>query len=173
MALQKNPLLTEATVNLIIDQIKSNFNSLVADVDNQNSDGISLEPLDNDSIYLSDKYETLRPPAVFVLFQEHAFQYSKDPNYLDSVDKCIVVVSCEDIGASNLTRKSWRYGRVIYGCLNFIDLVDTTTRLKIKTIPKRLGYTQPIASKLKDYGKKYRIDTVLDLDILHYENFLT
>jgi hypothetical protein len=174
MSLLKQPLLTESVVNLMIDQINSQFNTLLADVDNQYTDGISLEPLDKASIYISTQFQTLNPPAVFILFKEHAFQYTKDPNYLDSKDKCIVAVSAQDVGADNLTKKSWRYGRVIFDCFNLVDLQTTETppRLKITTVPQRLGYTQPIRDTLNASAQEYRMDCVLELEIKHFERNL-
>lgn len=175
MSLPKNPLLAEATVNLIISQIQAQFNALIADVDNQYSDGIRLEPLSNESIYISYDFQTLKPPSVHVLLDEHAFQYTKDPNYMESADKVVVVVHGEDMGKDVLTRKMWRYARVIYGCLNLIDLQTSDGRLKIKCVAQRIGYTAPgpVSQKLAKTTSKFTADCVLDLRVLHYENFLT
>ena len=172
MALQKNPLLTEKVVDMLLEQLKNNFNNYCSDIDNYYSDGISLEKIDENAYYITNQYEPLRMPSIFVLFEDHAFQYSRDPNYLESSDSCIVVVTSEDVGAATLTRKMWRYGRVLYSCLNLVDLVSGDGRLKLKVIPNRLGYTQPITEKLKERGRKFRMDAVLELTIQHYEKFL-
>ena len=172
MAALKYPLLSESAVNLIITQVQNQFNSALQDVDNQYTDGISLEPLSNENIYISNQFQTLVTPAVYILFSEHAFQYSENPNFLISNDKCMVVVSAEDIGADVLTKKMWRYARVIFECLNLQSLNSTDGRLEIKCVPDRLGYTQPIKDLLNPKTGKFRMDCVLELTLQHFEKEL-
>lgn len=173
MALQKTPFLTEKTVDLVIAQIKANFNLALAELDNQYTDGINLEPVDDNAYEISDQIQPLTMPSVFVLAGPMQFNYNDKPNYLDSEDEMTVVVSCEDIGADVLARKAFRYARVLYGCLNLVDLKDADGRILIKTVPRRLGYTQPIKDKLTKEQGKFRMDCVLELRILHFENNLT
>ncbi|MFA9202259.1 MAG: hypothetical protein ACEQSC_01800, partial [Candidatus Nanopelagicaceae bacterium] len=143
------------------------------EIDNQNPDGINLEPLDLNSIYISDKIQSLELPSVYVLSGASAFQYSDNQNYMESEDEIIVVMTAEEIGADELTRKMWRYGRVLYQTLNLVDLGDLAGRIKIKIIPTRLGYTIPITEKLQKGEQRFRMDAVLELKVLHYENNLT
>lgn len=168
-----SPLLNEAAANLIIDKIKAEFNPALISIDNQYSDGISLEPVKAEAIYISDKFETLQPPAIFVLFGNTAFNYTKDQNYLDASDECVIVVSGEDVGADRLTKKMWRYARVIYSLFNLTDLVTADQRLKITCIPRRLGYADKAIQKMGDRKKKYRQDCVLELELRHFEKNLT
>lgn len=173
MALLKSPLLTEKSVDLIIDQIKNNFNLQLKELDNQYSDGINLEPLDDNAIHISDKIQALTLPSVYVLYGASAFQYSENPNYMQSEDEALVVLRAVEIGADSLTRKMYRYGRVLYGILNLVDLVDDGDRLKIKLIPTRLGYTQPVTEKLQKEEQRFSMDVVVELKVLHYEKNLT
>lgn len=168
----KGPLLTENTVDLIINQIKSTFNATISDVDNFYSDGISLEKIDNEAFYITDKMHALTLPAVFVLFGAHAFQYTRDPNYLESEDECVVVCSFEDVGADVLQRKAWRYGRVLMNCLNLVDLKTPDDRLNLHVVPLRLGYTEQITNKLGKEQSKFRMECVLELRIKHFEKNL-
>jgi hypothetical protein len=173
MALLKHPLLTEASADLIINQVKLQFNLLLQELDNTYVDGTNLEPLDDEAIHISDKIQTLTLPALYVLYGSHAFDYTENPNWLNSEDEVIVVLTAEDVGADVLTRKMWRYGRVLFGCLNLIDLNDSTGRLKIRTVPTRLGYTTPITDKLQKEEQRFRGDVVLELKVMHFENNLT
>ena len=173
MAVLKYPLLNETAANLIIEKIKSEFNAHLAEVDNQYKDGINMEPVKSESIYISDKFETLQPPGIFVLFGNMAFNYTKDQNYLDASNECVIVVSGEDVGADRLTKKMWRYARVIYSMFNLVDLNSTDGRLKITSIPKRLGYSDKVIQKMSDSKKKYRQDCVLELELRHFEKNLT
>lgn len=173
MALQKTPLLTEAVSDLIIDKIKVDFNNYLKELDNQYSDGIGLEPVDLNSIHISDKIQTLDLPSIYVLSGASAFQYSDNQNYMESEDEIIVVLTAEEVGADSLTRKMWRYGRVLYQTLNLVDLGDAAGRIKVKLIPTRLGYTIPITEKLQKEEQRFRMDAVLELKVLHYENNLT
>lgn len=173
MALPKFPLLSETTTNLIIDQLKANFNLNLAEVDNQYSDGLSLERVEDNSIFISDQIQTLSPPSIFVLASSLAYQYTDNPNYLQSEDDYVVVVTAEEVGAEELTKKIYRYARVLFGTLNLIDLQDASSRIKIKLVPQRLNYTQPVTDKLTKQGGKFRMDCVLELKVYHYENNLT
>lgn len=173
MAIQNFPLLTEPTRDLVLNQLKANFNSFLTDVDHQYNDGINLEPVDDASYFISYRFRTIRPPAIYVLFEKHAFQYADEPNYIQSDDRCLVVLSCEDIDGEVLTRKSERYARILFACLNQIELVTQDQRLKIQVIPESIDYLQPVSDKLQDAQKKFRIDVVLTLKLLHYEKLLT
>lgn len=173
MALQKTPLLTETTNDLITKYLKDNFNLFLKEVDFQYQDGISLEQIDDTSYHISDLIETLTLPCIYVLSGPHAFQYTENPNYLQSDDEIVVVLTAEEIGLDSLTRKVWRYGRVLFASLNLIDLGDSAGRIKLKTVPTRLAYTKPITSKLKKEEQRFRADVVLELKVLHYENNLT
>lgn len=171
--LQKTPLLTEAAANLLITQFQNNFNLQLQQADNQYDDGINLEPVDDNSIHISDKIQSLDLPSFYVLFADHAFQYTENPNYLDSEDSVVLVVSAEDVGADSLTRKMWRYGRVLFGIFNLQQLTTDDQRLSIKTIPTRLGYSQPITTQLQKENQRFRMDTVLELKLMHFEKNLT
>lgn len=175
MAIPFNPLLTETAVDLITQKLQAEFNPLLQEIDNQYSDGINLEPVENNSYFISDKIQTLSLPSIYVLFQDHAFQYSDDPNYLESEDRAIVVVTAEEIDAQNLARKMYRYARVLFGVLNLADLQDPNGRLQCKVVPQRLGYTEPgpITKSLQKEQAKYRMECVLELKLKHYEKNLT
>lgn len=169
---QLKPLLSEAVVDLLSKQLKDNFNLLLEEVDNQYDDGINLEPLSDESIYLSDKIEGLSLPSCHILFGHHAFNYTNDPNYLESKDEVVIVLSAEDSGEAVLTRKLWRYGRVLHACFNLQSLGDDAGRIKIQTIPRQLGYTPTIAAKLQKEEFRFRKDAVLELEIMHFEKNL-
>jgi hypothetical protein len=173
MAMPLTPMLTEEVVNLLSTQLKNNFNTYLTEVDNQYDDGISLEGLDDEAIFISNKYEPLTMPCAFILFDEHALQYSGNPNYMESDDKCVIVISSEDIGADVLTRKMYRYAKVLYACFNLVALGDSSGRLQIKCIPMRIGYTDPISSKLGERERRFRMDCVMELSIQHFEKNLT
>lgn len=172
MALQKTPLLSETVVDLITEQLKSNFNKYLSEADYIYTDGIRLEKIDDEQFYISNIHQPLRLPAIFVLFQDHAFQYTRDQNYLDSNDSLLVILTGEDIGAETLTRKMHRYGRVLLACLNLVELGDSASRINLKVIPNRLGYTQPISEKLQDRSRKFRMDVVLEITVQHWEKNL-
>ena len=174
MSLQKKPLLNETACNLLITQLQDNFNIELQELDNQYDDGSNLEPLSDQSIYISDKIETLDCPAVYILFGNMAFNYTENPNYLNASTEVAIVLSLEDIGADRLTRKAWRYSRILYGIFNLQDLNDLSGRLKIKTVPKRMAQTDArIVQKLKKEEQKFRMDIVLELELQHYENIVT
>lgn len=173
MALQRTPLLNEAVSNLVIQQLKDNYNVFLQELDNQYSDGINLEPVEDNAIYISDKVQSLTLPAIYCLFGRAAFQYTDKPNYMQSEDQALIVVSAEDIGAEELTKKIWRMGRVLYECLNLASLKSGDGRVQINLIPVALDYTAPVVSKLKKEEQKFRMDAVLELKIMHFENFLT
>lgn len=171
---QVSPLLNEKSADLIIEHIKSAFNLKLTELDNQYSDGISLEPLDDQHIYISDKFESLGMPACYVLFGTMAFNYTDNPNYLDATNECVVVLTGMDVGADVLMRKMWRYGRVLYSTLNLVELKDADDRLLTKLVARRLGYSdQKVSGQMPQMEQKFRQDLVLELDILHYEKNLT
>lgn len=167
------PLMWESAIGLVQAQIDSVFNNALQEIDNQYDDGISLEPISANSIFISNKIQPLDLPAVFLLAGEMAFDYSGDPNYLNANNELMVVVSSEDVGADRIQRKAWRYQRVLMECLNQVELKSSDGRLLIKCLPKRTGTTEPIATKLVEFGQKYRSEAVLELTLLHYEKNIT
>ncbi len=168
--MQVYPLLNESSADMIIGQIKEQFNVRLAEVDHQYNDGISLEPLADEDIFISDKFENLGMPAAYVLFGNMAFNYTNNQNYLEASNELVIVLTAEDVGADILTRKLWRYARVIYSCFNLVDLVSTDSRLHIKCIPKRLGYSDvKVTGKMQERERKFRQDCVLELELMHFE----
>jgi hypothetical protein len=172
MAAQKSAKLIEATVDLMKSQISTLFNAALAAPDNQYNDGINLEPLNEDAVYISDKVQPVGMPWAFILAGSAKFDYEHNPNYLIAEIEAVIVVSSEEVGAEKMQRKAWRYQRVLYEALNQADLNSADGRLKIKIIPTRTGTTDPIATKLAEFGQKYRSDAVLEVVIQHYEKFL-
>lgn len=170
--LQTKPFLTESVLQLIKTQLQSNFNLELEQIDNQYSDGITLEPVDDNAIHFTDLIQTLSPPAIYIMPGQARFNYDEKRNYMQSEDEVIVVVSAEDIGADVLILKSMRYARVLFACLNLVDLFDSNNRIEIHIVPDRLGYTQPIAQKLNGAEQTYRMDCVLNLKVLHFEKNL-
>jgi hypothetical protein len=163
------PLLNEEIVTLAFNHLKENFNTWLSTADHQYSDGISLERVENERYYISDKIQPLKLPAIFMLYGESAVQYTDNPNYFSTEDQAIFVLSFEDMDAEKLTRKGWRYSRVLFGVLNLLEMKDAAGRLQAKIIPQRIVYTDPVVSKLQKSGQKFRMDVVLEVKILHYE----
>lgn len=167
------PLLTETVFDLIANHIKANFNNELKKADNKYSDGISLEPVSDSNIYINESFESLNLPAIYILFEEHAFQYSNNPNYLNASDRVMIVLSTSHVDGEKIQRKIWRYARVLYGILNLVDLQDDQDRIKLTLIPQRLGYTKTVSGKLSKQEQRFRKDCVIDLDVKHFEKFLT
>lgn len=169
----KYPLLIEGALNLIKDKISSGFNATLQEIDNQYDDGISLEPISENAIYISDQIQSVQLPAVFILTGTSTFKYDTDPNYLNLEDEFVIVVSCEDIGAETIQKKLFRYQRILIELLNLEKLETSDGRLKLQCIPTQFGKTQPIVTKLKDGSQSFRGDAVMEMKVLHYEKNLT
>ncbi|MBL0233239.1 MAG: hypothetical protein IPQ08_06200 [Chitinophagaceae bacterium] len=169
MALQKTPLLHFGALELLRDQFNNNFNSYLQDVDHEYTDGLSLEPIDQTSVYISDKFQTLTPPACYILTEPMDINYSTDPNYLTAESLYNIVITLEDMGADVLELKAFRYARALFAVYNLIDLVTADQRLRIRTLPARIGYGDTIKSKLSQEGQIYRKDCVLELKVKHFE----
>lgn len=167
------PLLIEQSVELVSAQIKSVFNTSLQEVDNQYDDGISLEPISENAVYISNKIQSLDLPSVFILAGPMAFDYTGDPNYLNGKTDLVVVVASEEIGAEKMQRKAWRYMRALFECLGHVSLNSADGRLQIQCVPRRTGTTEPLVEKLQEFGQKFRSDAVLELSLLHYEKNLT
>lgn len=171
------PLLTETVADLIIQKMQSDFNPILQTADFMTyTDGISLKPIENNHYYVANTIDALELPACYVLFGNHAFQYSENQNYLISNDRCLVVITMEEVGDQSVTRMAWRYGRALFGCLNLARLVDVEgadNRIEIYLIPQSLAYTQEIGKKMDDRENRFRKDVVLELKIEHFEKNLT
>ena len=170
---QVTPLLNETMANLLTDQVKNYFNAQLQLVDNQYTDGISLEPIKTESYFISDKFETLQCPACYVLFGNMAFNYTENQNYLDTNTECVIVITGEDMGAGRLQRKMWRYGRVLYGIMNLVDLKSSDGRLELKVVPRRMSYGERVIQKMGGDKKVYRQDCILELELMHFEKNIT
>lgn len=170
------PLLSEVVVDLIIDKLKAEINPTLQTADFKYGDGISLAPIQKSSYYISNLIEPLVLPACFVMMGDHAFQYSDNPNYLESEDTVLVAITMEGIGDQNVTRMAFRYARALYGVLNLAHLEDSNgpdNRIGITLIPQRIDYTQAVGQKMDDRETRFRKDVLLTLKVMHYEKNLT
>lgn len=169
---QLTPQLNNESISLLKNLFNNSFNDLLKQVDHEYSDGVSLAPIDQTNVYISDVFQPLVLPSCFILVGETDIKYDSDPNFIKASTNVTVVVSFEGVGYDNLMTLAFRYMRALYAVYNLKDLVSNDGRVKIKTVPQRFGYSDPVKTKLDESGQFYRKDCVLELEVKHYEKNL-
>lgn len=164
------PLLIGFARDLILDHLKSNINTEIANSDYYRADGINIEPINTEAFYISEKFIDLQPPAVYVIKDgPMTMDYSDSPNWLQGDSHFMVVVSAEDVGADILEKKCETFGQIVFKLLDQLDLVSSDNRLKIHLVIESVDFSDLMAQKHGQIGEIYRRDVILKVKAKHCE----
>lgn len=165
------PLLIGPARDLILNYLRDNINDQIQNnADYYRDDGINIEPIISTAFYISEKFLSVQPPALYV-FQDGPmrFIYDDDPNFLEADDKFLIVISAQDVGADVLQQKCETYGQILFYLLDQQDLVTTDGRLKLHIVNESLDFSDLMAIKQGETGEIYRRDVLLRITAKHFE----
>lgn len=157
----------EGTIAPIVDLIKNNIDSALADLRADRPDNfVNTESPANYFIY--PKAIGYQTPCVFVLGRTVQFLPSRGQNHINATVMVQVSIVVEDIGAESLTYKCWRFSDALHSILDQAQLVSTDGKVKntIKVITAEFGDAVQIKSQVES---PFRMETMLVLEVEHYE----
>lgn len=170
--------LTEWAVNLVTNQIKTNIQSALNDVNTVlNTDVLLMgEPVLSyeapRDYYIYPRAMGYRTPACFVIADRIDFQKrEKGANHINANIRINVSVLIEDKDADRITRKAYRYQSALQSILDQVQLLSTDGALKIVTVVQNAAFS-PLYSNTDDPtapGSVYRKEVSLELDCYAYE----
>jgi len=164
-----SPLLSEFTRDLVVEHIKANINTALADVRADRPDAIvTTEP--PRSYFIYDGANTYQCPAVFTVVESMSIPDEQTGNnFVDAILKMFVSVVVEDRDARLLTIKTERYQSALFQLLHRIPLEDQPKNLKIYTRVLGVAFS-PLYTKNKEGEGIFRKEASIELEIKHWEN---
>lgn len=164
------PHLVEITRNMIMEKIKADINTALADVRTDRNDPIvTTEP--PKSYFIFDGAHTYQCPAVFVVVDSAEFPEERTgANHINAVMRLFVSVVVEDREADFLTIKTERYQAALFEILHWATLVDPVKNVRLWVRVPRCAFS-PLYTKLRgnDMGE-FRKEVSLELEVKHFEN---
>ena len=162
------PELQTAARDLILNFLRSNIQAQIDSPDNQVSDEARLEP--PEQFYISEKFISLQPPALYVLKDgPMAFDNSDNPNMTKGKAKYRVIISVEHPGADLLELITERWNRIIYNLLDRAQLKSDDERLLLSLTVDSIDESDLMARKNGETGEIYRKDAICNIVAKHYE----
>ncbi len=166
--------LTEGTVTLILNHIKTNIASALAAVRTAApDDSVTTEP--PRTYFTYPKAKGYRSPAVFVIAEDFDFRAAEmGANFISGSLRINVSVLLEDRNRDLLTTRCWRYQSALYALLAQTQLTTSDNALKIISIVKRARYSPLYSSARNEEAPEaiFRKEVLLECDVDHYENFV-
>lgn len=164
--------LTEGTVNLLTDCIKTNIAAALTAVQADSDHSVTTEPPKTYFIYAGAV--GFRTPAVFVIADDMDFkQQERQANFINAMLRVNVTILVEDRNSELLTRRCWRYQSALHSVLDETQLTSSDNKLKIVSVVRRASYS-PTYSKTVDKNSPeavFRKEVLIECDVEHYENY--
>lgn len=157
----------ESTVTQIIQHIKDNIDSSLADLRTDRTDNkVNTNPPVDYFPYA--KAVGYRVPCVFVIGRNVQFLQERGQNHINAQITAQVSVVLEDQESERLTYKCWRYADAMHAILDQVELISTNLKIKnkIKVTSSEFGDAVQIKSQVES---PFRMETMLMLEIEHYE----
>jgi len=166
--------LTEASVELITNHIRTNIAAALADVRTLNPDN-TVTTAPPKEYLISDIQSGYRTPAVFVLSTGLDFRLDRGPNHISAVENMFVAVEIQDRNERLLTYKGWRYQAALSKLLHNTPLEDVPNNVKIITKLVRNSFSRITNSGDTETSptnkQMFKQETVMELEVEHYEQF--
>lgn len=163
----------EVVINLITNQIRSNIEAVLATVRADRSDPRITTPKPV-SYYISEKFDPLQMPAVFVLLEDDDFQKDKkESNYENGKMTVYTNMVISDLDTEVLTRRCYRYMAAMRKVLDQVDLTSQNNEIKI-TIVVESGKFSPTYTKAQKPGAATGVfmkEFSLRCSVYYSENF--
>lgn len=159
--------LLEFTTTAIIDQIKNNIGTYLAEVRSERTDGkVTTEvPVD---YFIYEGAIAYKTPAVFVVADSIDFRLPNGPNHINAMIRIYVSLVVEDRNQRLLTLKAFRYNDALHKCLDRQHLIDGTVQNIIKVTRTDISSSQ--TKKMSATDSIFRKEIMLTLEVEHYES---
>lgn len=161
--------LTELSVTLITEHIRANIKARLDEVNADRGD-FKVTTEAPRSYFIFPTAKVYNPPGVFVISTDLDMRWGKGANHINALERMVVAVVVEDRNERLLTIKGWRYQAALAKLLQFANLVSVDSVVKLITRVTRLSFSEVKEGTGAD-EKTFRQETVVDLEVEHYENF--
>jgi len=165
--------LSEQTVLLIQDAVRTNISQALVDVRTQRNDAkVQTDP--PQSYFIYEGARGYRCPAIFTIIDSmEMLNADRGANHINARAHVIVAVLVEDRIQTNLTYKAWRYQSALHNVLHQTVLTSSDNRVKLVVKVDRIVFG-PEFSESTDTNKPsgvFRKEVALHLEVEHYESF--
>lgn len=166
----KGPLLSGAAREAVMAYLQANLNNVIALKDQAPTTGVVLEPIPSSSYYISDSFDPLKFPALFVLMKKLKFNWTPGPNWINGEHELQIVIVAEEMGADRLQQKVEGYERVLFDTLDQVSVADPAGRIQLKLVSDQVEFSDTFEKRMTEGRKCFRKSVVYSFKALHYEN---
>lgn len=169
--------LVEGAIDLMVGIVRTEYNRRVDDVyahyrDKSGAAAVDMPHLDEQRIYISERYEPVQVPAVFIVPSiSRRDLKTHDRNALIQSHDVVVTVLVEDLRLDALTRKTWRYALAMNNL--FHERAERGPRgSSLVTLIQEIDYSPVYMQRVADSNTRtYRKDASLRVAVRHGETF--
>ncbi len=160
--------LTEVVVTTILDYLKINMPTALADVRTERMDPSVNTEIPKEYFNYAPAHG-FRCPAITMVADNIDFHLERGQNFVSAIIAGVCSVCVEDKDQNNLTKKSWRYQDALFSILNRQHFDVDGVRMIIKII--RLRYSNDGIMKNDGVSQSvFQKEVALDLEIEVYQN---
>lgn len=161
---------TESTVLLIKNHIKSNIDAALSELRvDRNDPKVTTEPPKDYFIYeMAHAYKT---PAVFIIASNVDLLKSAGPNAIMANVRVNVSVVVEDTDKEKLTIKAYRYQDALFSVLDQAQIVSLNNNVKLVVVAKNFTFS-PMFTMNTDARASvntFRKEVLVECDVAHFE----
>lgn len=156
----------ESTTDSIVEQIKNNIGTYLAEIRVDRPDGkVTTEvPVD---YFIYENAIAYKTPAVFVVADSADYRLGKGPNHINAAIRMYVSIAVEDRNQRLLTLKAYRYNDALHKCLDRQHLIDGNVLNILKVTRTDISSTQ--TRKMSATDSIFRKEILLTLEVEHFE----
>lgn len=163
----KSRNITESTVTLIREYIKSNIVSALNDVSTSRSDNI-VSPIEPKQYFINDGVWAFRAPAVLIIADKVDFDLAQGQNHINSKQSITVSIVAEEKDSEKLTYLCYRYQDALHFVLDRTQIVSLDKRIKLFVKVTRMEFSSTFTHQ-DEYTKGFRKEVALTLEVHHVE----
>lgn len=162
----------EVLVDLIVSQIQTNIAAALTQVRTDRNDPRIDTQVPRD-YFISETYDPYQCPAIFVVCEDVDWQKEQmGANFIAARAHVKVFCVVEDVKTEVLTRMTQRYEAALQVVLDQVSLTSANSKVKMISVVKRSKFSNVFRQGSSQGSESpYRKEVLLELDVMHYENF--
>jgi hypothetical protein len=166
--------LSERTVTMLRDEIKSKISTALSAVRVQRNDQmVTTEAPSTESYFLYEGARNYRCPGIFVIIDSmDMLNAERGANHVNAQARVIVSVVVEDRNRNLLQFKAWRYQSALHSILHLTTLTTVDSKVRLESKVERVMYGHEFSdSENSDVPPGvFRKEVALHLEVEHVEN---
>jgi len=165
------PQLSEITRSLILDQIKANIATELANVRSDRND-VKVNLVSPKSYFIFDGANTYQLPAIFLVVDSGEIpEQQTGANFVNATMRLYCSAVVEDRGEEALTIMCERYQAALFAILHHCTITapDVNVKLWVRVVRFRFSeiYTK---SRKQENMANFRKEIAFELEVKHFEN---